>query len=358
MSSGVLFDNHVLDQRREGDADSKIERCCAQILHSLGGEETRTFHFCSSGAEAINCAFFSHYFDSVRLSGQNQFLTSQVESAPFLCSMQRMEESGCCAKFISPNAQGQITREILLKALKARTGFLSLSWAQGLTGVIHPIADLAESCKERNIALHVDISHILGKIYFRLDDLPIDFLTFDGQLADAPQGTGGLILRKGASFTPLIAGKASPSLSLLSALSTALASHADLCDHYCLEIARLRDKLEQGIKSAIADAVIFFERAERLPHCTAIGFPGVSAEALLYLLQRNKVYATIGGGTEQRLSHVLIASGVPSLLAESAVSFSLSSKTTEEEIDCALKVIVASVKQLKNCSSQILRELL
>ncbi len=270
--------------------------------------------------------------------------------------MQRMEEWGCATKLLVVNNQGQITKEMLLQAIKPRTGLLSISWAQALTGVIHPIADLAEVCKEKNIALHVDASHVIGKLYFRLNDLSIDYFTFDGNLIHAPQGTGGLVTRKNTPFAPLVVGDDRTPGAEMAALAEALLKSARACDHMCLEAARLRDKLERGIAHSISDAVIFFEDVRRLPNCTSMGFPGISGEALLYLLHLSGVYASIGGGQQQRLSHVLIASGIDFALAESALSFSLSFNTTEKEIDYAIEMIVACVCRLRECSSQIVRE--
>src|ERR1700722_7365860 len=258
------------------------EQSKKQILKSLGDQEQSVFHFCASGAEAINNVFFSHYFETVRHTGQNHILTGQLESAPILFSLQRLEEFGCATKLLCPNAQGQINKDILLKAIRPRTGLLSLSWAQGLTGVIHPISDLAEICLEKNIAFHVDASPILGKLYFRLEDLPIDFFTFDGRLIHSSQGTGGLITKKKTPFSPLITGNTSPPISGMIALEEALHQNAHLCDHIWLETAGLRDKLEREIKRALSDTVVFFEHVERLPNCSAMGFPYISGEALLY----------------------------------------------------------------------------
>lgn len=346
---GVSSASHYKGQELLSDNEQSKK----QMLKSLGAQEQSVVHFCAGGAEAINTVFFSHYFETVRRTGQNHILTGQLESAPILLSLQRLEEFGCATKLLLPNTQGQINKDILLNAIRPRTGLLSLSWAQGLTGVIHPISDLAEICLEKNIAFHVDASHILGKLYFRLQDLPIDFFTFDGKLIHAPQGTGGLITKKKMPFSTLIIGDASPPIAGMIALEEALSQNARLCDHICLETTRLRDKLEREIKRALSDAVVFFEHVERLPNCSAMGFPYISGEALLYLLHRNAVYATIGGGACQRLSHVLIASGVDSLLAESAVSFSLSYETTEEEIDYAIETIILCVKHLKQCSSAL-----
>jgi cysteine desulfurase len=90
-----------------------------------------------------------------------------------------------------------------------------------------------------------------------------------------------------------------------------------------------------------------------LPNCTAIGFPGVVNESLLFLLNRKGVYANIGGGTHQQLKLVLKASGVEEKLANSAVSFALSRETTDDDIDRAIEIIGESVQKLRKYSSQL-----
>src|SRR5580692_4843032 len=74
------------------------EKAKAKILETLGAKEESIWHFCSSGAEAINRVFFSHHFEMVRNTGQNHLLAPQIASAPILLSMQRFEEWGCATK--------------------------------------------------------------------------------------------------------------------------------------------------------------------------------------------------------------------------------------------------------------------
>lgn len=344
----ISLDTHQpLDELYDKALLSAYEKSESALLEALGDEGERRVHFCSSGAEAVYSALFSYYFQHARQTGQTHIMTPRVESAPFLLSLQRLEEWGCSGKMLPVNAQGQLSRDNLLKAINPRTGLLSLSWAQPLTGVIHPIAEIAQICQEKKIKLHVDASFILGKLYFNLSDLPIDYFTVS---QGTSQGTAALLMRKTEPHAPLIVGAHGVPLAGLSALAQATQETARGCDQMCLEVARLRDKLERGIKNSVKEAVLFFEEAERLPNCTAIGFPGLCAEALLFLLQRFGVCATIGGGTHQRLSEVLLASGVDLPLAESALSFSLSLQTTEEEIDAAIEAIAVCVHNLRRSS--------
>ncbi len=327
-----------------------------EISQEFGAKKEDQFYFCSSGAEAVNAVFFSHYLEEIRESGKNHILTSNIEDAPTLLSLKRLEKFHCVEKVLPVNEQGQITKAMVEEAIKPRTSLLSLSWANSLTGVMHPIADIAEICREKGVRLHVDASTVIGKVFFQFGDLPIDYLTFDGSLIHAPKGTGGLLVKEGISFHPLIVGNANSNPGGIAALSAALLESSRYFDHLNLETARLRDELEKGIKEGFKDAVILFKNVERLPNCSVIAFPGVESDALLYLLSRKGVYASMGGGQSQKLFHILSACGIKETLAHSALSFSLSHETTEAEISFAIQTIVDCVQHLSKCSVGIWEE--
>lgn len=333
-----------------------LNQSTEEVLRALGAQSEDRFYFFSSSADAVSHLYLSHYFDVVRETGKNHILTTSIEEASVLMSLKRLEDLGCHGKILPVSANGQITREVLDEALKTRTSLVSISWANGLTGVIHPIADLAEACRAKDMRLHVDASYVIGKLYFRFEDLPIDYLTFDGSLIHAPKGTAGLIVKEKAPFTAPCSMMMGASVGGIAALGNALASGAEMFDHLCLETARLRDKLEKGILAGFPEAQVFFRHVDRLPNCTAIAFPGVVSDALLFLLHRKGVYASLGGGHSQKLSHILVASGVDETLAQCALSFSLSFDTREEEIDFAIKTIVESANKLRSLSRDLLEE--
>jgi cysteine desulfurase len=140
----------------------------------------------------------------------------------------------------------------------------------------------------------------------------------------------------------------------IAALAQALEEGAHLFDHVCLETARLRDKLEKGILQGFPEAKVLLSAADRLPNSSAIVFPGVVSDALLFLLHRKGVYGSFGGGHCQKLSHILVACGIDETLAQCALSFSLCHETKEEEVDYAIKAIVECAQKLKNLSSGLI----
>lgn len=340
---------------------SDIKESLSSIYTLLGANHQDDFVFTSSGAEATNHIINSIYYDQTLESGRNHFITSNIDEAPAIMAIGRLEENNCVGKMIQVGSKGYVTAKMIADALTPRTALVSLSWANGLTGVINPVEEISKLCEERGIFFHLDASHILGKLFFNLDDIKVTHLTFNGDLLHAPKGTGGLFIKGGRHCSPFILGgieqaglrAGSYSIANLAALGEAAREAMDARDLVCTEVARLRDKLEDGIIKGFPEAVIFFKEEERLPGVTAIGFPKIVNEALLFNLNRRGVYACIGGGSFQQIALILENCGIERILANGAISFNLSRYTTENEIDIAIEIIVEEAQRLKKISEKV-----
>lgn len=314
--------------------------------------------FTSSGAEAVNTVFQSTYHEVTLNTGKNQFLASEIDEAPALMAMSRLEKANCVGKLIQPSPHCTITVDAIADVITPRTALLSLSWANGLTGVVNPVSHIASLCKDRGILLHLDASHVLGKLFFELEDVGADFISWSGEVLHAPLGTGALYVRKGVHLDPFVVGGLEQggyragafSVAGLSALGEASRELIEARDYMCTEIARLRNKLEDGVQALVPDAKALFTDQQRVPHISAIAFPGIINEALLYALNRRHLCACIGGGSFQQIGLVLKACGFDDLTAHSAVSFSLSRETTDSQVDQAILIISEAVSQLRNIS--------
>lgn len=328
----------------------------------IGANEEDQVIFTSSGAEAVNHVIASAYRDITLANGKNQFLTSKTDEASAVMAIGRLEPFGCIGKMIDVNANGVVTPQAVADALSPRTALLSMSWANGLTGVIQPVTEIAQLCRQRGVRLHLDATHILGKLYYDLEEIAPDYLTFNGDQLHAPKGSGILYVKQGVTCSPFLFGSAdqggmragSLNMAAAAALACAAREALDARDLLCTETARLRDRLEQGIVQKFPRATLCYKEQERLPHCTAILFPGIANEALLFALNRKGVCASIGGGNFQQLALLLAAAGINETAAHSAVSFSLSRATTEEEIDRAIAIITESARQLAALSEQLM----
>ncbi len=302
-----------------------INRQTQKIAEFLGACEKDRFVLTSSGAEAVAHVFQSVYIDYIYSSGKNHIISMKTEDAPILMSAKRLEKLDCVHQTAS-------SFEELEQLIAPRVGFVSLSYANGLTGVIQPIEQIAKLCKERGVLLHVDVTNILGKLYFNASELDVDFITFDGGALYAPKGTGGLLIR--GDFGPLIPTASGDrggeyNTASLIGLGVAIDELQENMDHMGVEVVRLRNMLEEGL----LNAHIFFKDQDRLPNVTALAFKGVSAELLTYALSEQNIFVSFGGGHSQKLEYL-----VPEY-AQCAISISLSRETSEEEIIRAVGVI-------------------
>ncbi|MCK4935203.1 MAG: aminotransferase class V-fold PLP-dependent enzyme, partial [Simkaniaceae bacterium] len=281
---------------------TSISRQTENIKNFLGAA-SESFVFTSSGAEAIAHVFQSVYIDHIYQTGKTHLVSTNIEDAPILMSLDRYEKLDCVPKKALVNAQGMITKESIENCLSPRTGLVSLSFANGLTGVIQPIEEISALCTEQKILLHVDVTNVLGKLDFKASDYKIDFITFGGSALHAPKGTGGLI-HKG-NFGPFGNFGEEVNAAELVGLGIAIGELEEHMDQMGMEISRLRNLFEEGISTPH----IFFQEEARLPNISAFAFPGISAELLAYALSEQNIFVSFGGGNQQKLEYLLIASG-------------------------------------------------
>ncbi len=330
-----------------------IDWAMSRIYEAVGADFGDSFTWKVSREEASAQVVLSTYIDCTRETGRNHFLVAEVEELAILHAVKSLQKLGSATKWLTLDACGRILPDVLEKAITPRTALVSLSWANSLTGVIQPVADLTRICLAKGVKIHVDASAVIGKLFFRFKDAEIDYLTFDGDCFHAPKGTGGLFCRKKSPLMPFFDGSFPMHVASLVALATAMDEAEENRDTLCTETARLRDSFESSILEKFPSAQLLFQEIERLPNVSVIAFPGVAAEALLYALHRQGIYATMGREESGSLEYVLQICGIEKGLAHSALSFALSHSTREEEIERAVTIITKTALHLRTITGSL-----
>ena len=120
-----------------------------------------------------------------------------------------------------------------------------------------------------------------------------------------------------------------------------------------VNVARLRDKLENGLLERIPDCMVNGDMENRLPNTSNIAFKNVEGEAILLMLDRLGVCASSGSAcTSGSLepSHVLRAMGLPFNYAHGSVRLSLSRYTTEEDVEYVIENFPGVIETLRAIS--------
>lgn len=336
----------------KGDSLTSEAEAFAAIYALLEVDRNHHFIFTSSGAEAVNHAVFSAYLDITRKSGRNHFISASIDEAPAIMAMSRLSELGCVHEMAPADHQGIVSAKAIGETITPRTAMVSVSWANGLTGVVQPVEEIAALCRDRGILFHVEATHVLGKGYYSFDASGADLVTFEGL-----PGTGCMFIRDGVEISPFILGGDEQACMRagglnfrgLLELGSAAREAVRFRDHFCMEIVRLRDRFEEMVGKPL------FNAQRRVPHLSAHIFPGVTSDALLFLLQKRGVHlATFGGGRFQHMMHVLSACGIKGHRVHSGLSFSFSHQTTEEEVEQVAQKTLEVVEKLRGYSQYLL----
>lgn len=302
--------------------EEKIAEACRQIAGAVGADPKDYIHTTASHRQNIFFLFHAIYKNFIYPTGKNIVLISALDIETEK-ALQPFVALGCVIKKILPNEKGQITRKEIENSLSPKTAFLSLPFADPVTGIVYPIWEIGEYCRQMGIFFHVEISQVLGKMIFPFSTLPVDFLSFDGRLLYGLAGIAICIIKRETSVSGVWTEKKTfDAPSLLVALSFAIEKISRLQEHTCLEIARYKSIIEKKLVSTMPSTQIVFPNIEKLPNTSVIAFPGIHSEAMLYALQERGVQASLGNQYSATLPSILSACPAFAHLFNQSIHFS------------------------------------
>ena len=316
----------------------------------------------SCACEGNNHVLKGIYYDLIRNGSKSEILTTQVEHPCLSNTCAFLESLGAKVTYMPVNTDGIVDPETLRRHIHPdRTALVSVMWANNETGLIFPIHELAEICRENGVLFHTDAVQAIGKVTVDVGRVPVDFLTFSAHKFHGPKGVGGLFIRKGLKLTPLIhggeqmGGKRAGTINVpyLVGMGLAMEMAAGNLAYEDSSIRRLRDRLEDAILG-IPGTMVVGKRDLRTPNTTLASFRGIEGEAMIWDLNHNGVAASTGSAcaSESLESNpTFVAMHISDELAHTGIRFSLSRFSTEEEIDRAIVVIRQSAQRLRAISS-------
>jgi cysteine desulfurase len=339
-----------------GQIHRSIETAREEVAALINAEPEEIL-FTSCGTESDNTAIMS----GLETSGKRHIITTRVEHPAVLNFCRTMAKRGYSVTFLPVDKLGRLDPEDLEKAITDDTAIVSMMYANNESGVIFPIEKLCNIARSNGVLFHSDAVQAVGKIPVDVKKIPFDMLSISGHKIHAPKGVGALYVRKGTRFSPYIIGghqekgrrSGTENVASIAALGKVCGTAIENIDIERTRVAKLRDRLEQGLLDTCPDARVNGETENRLPNTTSISFEYVEGEAILLRLNEFNICASSGSAcTSGSLepSHVLRAMGVPFTAIHGSVRFSLSRYTTDEEIDIVLEKMPGIIKELRELS--------
>lgn len=322
----------------------------ANVLHIFPDE----IIFTAGGTEGNNMAIQGVAY-RYRERGKH-LITTQIEHASVLNTFKHLESEGYSVTYLPVDRNGHVAVTEVEAAIRKDTILVSIMHVNSEVGVVQPIAAIGDIVKKHpKIIFHVDAVQSFGKIPLHIKKWGIDLLTLSGHKFHGPKGAGLLYKAEKVALQPLFFGggqefglrSGTQNVPQIIAFTKALRMSAERQSHFNEQVGRLRERLWGGLET-IHEAVINSPK-EGAPHIVNVSFIGIKPEVMLHALEKRGILVSTKSACsskEQKTSHVLEAMHVPVQQAQSALRFSLSSFTTEREIDATIVAIKQCVIEL------------
>ena len=339
------------------EAEAAVQQA-REILATAIGATPEEIIFTSGATEANNLAIKG--VAEAKFSQGRHLISVQTEHNAVLDPLRYLESLGFEITLLPVQPDGLIDLAALKQALRPETILVSVMAANNEIGVLQPLAEIGDLCRDRKIYFHTDAAQAVGKIPLNIQSLPIDLMSFTAHKIYGPKGIGALYvrrrnprvtlapqlhggghergLRSGTLPTPLIVGFAK-------AVELAVAEMSNERDR----ILGLRQHLWQQLNDAIPDLLLNGHAQQRLPGNLNISVPGVDGQALLLGLQPTIAVSSGSACTSAKIapSHVLEALGRSESLAYASIRFGIGRFNTEAEIDQAAHCAIATIRSLR-----------
>ena len=340
-------------------AEAAVEKARGQIA-SLIGATDKEIIFTSGATESNNLAI-TGVAEMYKDKGKH-IITSAIEHKAVLDTCLALEQKGYEISYVPVDSTGRVDLVELRKLIRPDTILVSIMFANNEIGTINPVAEIGKLCKEKGVLFHTDAVQAAGKAEIDVQAQGIDLLSLTAHKIYGPKGVGVLyVRRKGprVRLSPIVhgggheRGMRSGTLNVPGIVGFGKA--AELAKKYLREetarVQGLRDRLWAGIQEQLDEVYLNGHPEHRLPNNLNVSFAFVEGESLMMGMKELAV-SSGSACTSASLepSYVLKSIGVGEDLAHTSIRFGLGRFTTEEEIDFALKKVVATVRKLRDLS--------
>lgn len=339
------------------EAEKAVEEARNHVA-ALVNADPREIIWTSGATESNNLALkgAAHFY---RNRGKH-IITVNTEHKAVLDPAQELERQGYDVTYLDPQENGLIMLEQLEKAIRPDTILMSVMWVNNEIGVIQPITEIGELCRQKGVIFHCDAAQAAGKLDIDLQKTKVDLLTLTAHKVYGPKGIGALFIRRRPRIrleAQMHGGGHERGLR-----SGTLATHqiAGMGEAFRIakeemleERARIRalsERLAKGL-SKIEAAVFNGDMEYRVPHNLNVSFNYIEGESLM-MAMKGLAVSSGSACTSATLepSYVLRALGRSDELAHSSIRFTIGRFTTEQEVDYAIDLVTAQVTRLRELS--------
>ncbi len=337
-----------------------VEEARQRVAKAINSD-TKEIYFTSCGSESDNLAIKGVAFANKEKG--SHIITTKIEHPAVLHTCQHLAKEGFEITYLNVDSDGMINIRELEEAITNKTILISIMFANNEIGTIQPIKQIGEIAKKHNIYFHTDAVQAIGNVKIDVKELNIDLLSMSAHKFYGPKGVGALYVKSDVKFDKIQDGghqernkrAGTENVAGIVGIGKAIELSYKNFDEYNKKLLELRDYYIKQIEEKIPYVKLNGHRTKRLPGNANISFKYVDGEALLLNLDMKGICASTGSAcTSGSLdpSHVLLAIGLPSDLAQCSLRVTFGEDNTKQDIDFLVDSLVDIVNKLRENSQE------
>ncbi len=349
----AFFGNAGSAEHRYGwRAQEAVEEARAAVARLVGVRSAEVV-FTSGATEANNLALMG-----TQDSARRHLIVSPIEHASVAACAAEHARRGGRVTILPVDRQGRLDPGQVAAAIGPDTGLISIALANHEIGAIQPLDEIGALAQQRGVLFHIDATQAAGRMPVSVAALRADFLSLSAHKLYGPKGVGALIVTRQARqhLRPILFGGDQENgfrpgtlpVPLVAGFGVAAALASEALAEEPARLAGLRDRLLNRL-AVMPGLRVHGGLRFRLPGNINIGWPGLVARDLIYLL-RHDVAMSSGSACSSAALHpspVLRAIGLTEEEALGGLRIGLGRFTTEAEVDEAAAAILRAAPLLQ-----------
>jgi len=281
----------------------------------------------------------------------NHIITTELEHSSIYGPLNYLSNNGFEVDFV-PLKDGIVDIDALKKMITDKTILVSIACVNSETGIRQPIEKIGEMLKDYpKVIFHSDMTQAIGKINISLDY--VDMASFSAHKFFGIKGIGALVKKENVRLEPIIHGGKSttiyrsgtPAPALIVSMAKALRLATENLDSDIEKVKTLNEKIKSALEKY--DNVYVNSTSDSIPHVLNVSIIGIKPETMLHALEEDDIYiSTQSACSTGNTSKAVMAITHDVEKASSSIRISISSKTTEEDIDKFLRSFDKNYKRL------------
>lgn len=345
---------------RYGQAAEAAIESARETIASLLNCQPEEIIFTSGGSESDNLALRGAASAMREKTGARWILASRAEHPAITNTLKHLEKyEGFLVEWLDVNAQGQVTPEIVSKAICQSTAIVSVMYANNEIGTINPIHEIAEICRANQILFHTDAVQAAAYLPLDVQSLSVDLLSLGAHKLYGPKGVGALYVRKGTPLVSHLTGggqefnlrAGTQNVPYIVGFAEALRLAVEERETRTAHVQPLRDRIIGTVLETIPDSRLTGSLESRLPHHASFAFRDVDGNLLLTLLDAAGFACSSGSACKTgnpEPSEVMTAIGLARDWGLGSLRVTLGKDTQPQHVESFLNVLPPTVEKARH----------